>query len=134
MRLLLRKIFIFVIAVGLGLSGAASHANAKMSSTGTDKVSLHESQDVQRYADLAIEPGEQDCAHATADTPTQHSHDDGLCKKCCAACTSTSASLIPSAPFPVLALSEARTTFSVNRNTLVAYTVPTDPGIPRPLS
>jgi hypothetical protein len=132
MRLMLRKITILVIAAALASSGAASFAHAKISLAGTDRPLLHESHPVEHYADIAIEPGEQDCLHSIADAPSQHSHNDGLCKKCCAACAP--ASLIPSAPFPILALSEARGTFLVSRNTLVAHTVPTDPGIPKPLS
>ena len=131
MRLFLRKIAILIIAAALASSGAASHANVKMSSAGAVTVSLHESHDVQHYASLAIEPGEQDCVHATADTRTQHSHDDGLCKKCCAACVS--ASLIPNTPFPILQLSESRETFSMYRGALVAHQVAIDPGIPKPL-
>ena len=131
MRLLFRKIAILVIASGLALSGATSHANAKMSSAGTDTASLHELHHVQHYADLAIEPGEPDCSHATANTPMQHSHYDGLCKKCCAACTS--ASLIPDAPLPMLMRTHKRESYTVTRTALVAHTVPTDPGIPKSL-
>lgn len=131
MRRLLRKIAILVISAGLALSGATSHSHAKMSSARAGAVTLLEIHHVQHYADLAIEAGDQDCPQADADSPMQHQHDDGMCKKCCAACMS--ASLIPNAPFPILILSENRETFSVNRGALVAHTVPTEPGIPKPL-
>ena len=130
MRLLLRKLSIFIIAAGLALSGVTTHAGAAMMFK-DGAASLHEVHQVQNYADLAIEPGEQDCPHMAADTPMKHQTDDGLCKKCCAAYTS--ASLIPTSPFPILILSEKRETYSMSFSTLVAHRVPTDPGIPKPL-
>ena len=131
MRRLLRKIAILVISAGLALSGAASHSHAMMSSAGTGTVSLHEVHVVEHYADLVIEAGGDDCPEAATDSPTRHSHDDGLCKKCCAACTS--ASLIPNSPSPILMLSGTRKSFSMQRSVLVAHLVPTDPGIPKTL-
>ena len=131
MRLLFRKLTIFVVAAGLALSGATSHAGATMMLDGAGTPSMHEMHQVQHYADLAIEPGEQDCPHMAADIPMKHQTDDGLCKKCCAACTSVS--LIPTSPFPILILSEKRETYSVSFTTLVAHRVPTDTGIPKPL-
>ena len=130
MQLLFRKLIIFVIAAGLVLSGATSHAGATMLA-GAGKTAPHEASPIQHYADLAIEPGDPDCPQMTADSPVQHSHDNGLCKKCCAACMSVS--LIPNAPFPMLMFSETRETFSFYRSALVAYTAPIDPGIPKPL-
>jgi hypothetical protein len=102
-----------------------------MSSTGPDNISLHESHTVERYADLAIEPSQQDCAHTTSDTPSQHSHDDGLCKKCCA--SGMSLSLMPDPPLPVLMRTHKRESYAIARTALVAHTVPTDSGIPKSL-
>ena len=131
MRRLLRKIAILVIAAALALSGAPSHSHAKMSSAGAGTISLHEVQDVPHYAALAIEAGEDDGSQTAADSPPQHSHDDGLCKNCCAACTS--ASLMPNAPIPLLILSDTGEIFAMHRSVLVAHPVPTDPGIPKAL-
>jgi hypothetical protein len=131
MRRLLRKIAIFVIAAGVASSGATPHSQATISSAGADAAALHETHSVQRYADLAIEAGDDDSLPAAVHSPTRHSHDDGLCKQCCSACVS--ASLVPDAPFPILILSETRGTYSTTLGALVAHSVPTDPGIPKPL-
>jgi hypothetical protein len=132
MRRLLCKIAILVISAGLALNGAASHSHAMMSSAGAGTASLHEDHAVEHYADLIIEAGGDDCPQAAADSPTQHSHDDGLCKQCCVTCVS--ASLIPNTPFPILLLSETRATFPMDRSALVAHPVPTDPAIPKTLN
>jgi hypothetical protein len=129
MRLFLHKIAVLVVAAGLALSGATSHSHAGMTSSSEDTSSLHEMHQIQHYADLAIDASEDVCLHMAGDAPSQHQHDDGLCKKCCAACTT--ASLIPDAPFPVLVLSQTRETYAMTRIALVAHAVPTDPGIPK---
>jgi hypothetical protein len=108
-----------------------SPSQAKISLAEADAAALHENHSVQHYADLAIEAGDDDGLPAAVHSPNQHSHDDGLCKQCCAACVS--ASLVPDAPFPVLILSEKRETYSMTLGALVAHPVPTDPGIPKPL-
>ncbi len=131
MRLLLRKIAVLLIAAGLVLGGATSHALAGMSDAAT---AMHESHQIQNYADLAIEPGEHDCAQMTADalgdapSPPQN---DGPCKKCCAACMSVS--LLPEMPAPVTFVSQFREIYASPLVTLVAFDIPTDPGIPKPL-
>ncbi|MEP7031036.1 MAG: hypothetical protein ABI830_08905, partial [Pseudolabrys sp.] len=62
----LRKIAVLLIAAGLVLSGATSHANAAKSAAGDD-TAMHKSHQIQNYADLVIEPGEPDCPHLAAD-------------------------------------------------------------------
>jgi hypothetical protein len=89
----------------------------------------HETHQVETYANLAIEPGDQDCLHASGDAPQPQN--DSSCKKCCAVCTTVS--LIPNAPFPILELSQKRETYAITRAALVAQTVATDPGIPKSL-
>ena len=125
MQLLLRKIAVLLIATGLILSGVTSHAHASM---GAGAAVAHESHQVETYADLAIEPGDQDCLHASDETPQPQ---NSPCKKCCAACTSVSLMAIEAAP--VTMLSQTRATYSIARAALVAQTVATDPGIPKPL-
>jgi hypothetical protein len=120
---------ILAVTAGLVLSGSTPRSYAAMPSA--EAASPHDAHQVQRYADLAIEAGEPDCPHAVADAPAQHSHDDGLCKKFCAACTT--ANLVPDAPAPMLSLSGEREIFPMKRHALVAHTVPTDPGIPKSL-
>ena len=124
MRQALRKILVLALSVGLAVSAPAlSHAR-----TGSVAAS-HESHDLQSYADLAIEPGDDGCPHS-ASGPT-HDQDEGLCKKCCAACLG--ASLIPSSPVAVRILSDPGKLAARFDHKLVARDVPTEPGIPKPL-
>ena len=129
MRLLLRKIAVLLIATGLILSGVTSHAHAAMGATGAGAAVAHESHQVETYADLAIEPGDQDCLHASDEAPQPQN--DSPCKKCCAACTSVSLMTIEAAPVTIL--SQTRETYAMTPIALVAHAVPTDPGIPKPL-
>lgn len=130
MKQVFRKFAVLLIAVGLALGGTSSHSFANIQSADNDSASLHEVHHVQNYTDLAIEPGEE-CLHSDMAPSTQHSHDDGSCKKCCAACMT--ASLVPTVSTPLLILLVRRGTFPSYRNTLLAHSVPTDPGIPKPL-
>ncbi|MGI8527064.1 MAG: hypothetical protein ACR2K5_12965 [Pseudolabrys sp.] len=130
MRRFLRKIVTFAIVAGLALGGNASHSYAKITAMSSAAAALHESHGVQHYADLAIE-ADDDCPHARIDASPQHSHDERSCKECCAACMG--ASLLPSPPLSGLMLSGGRQAFSALHNTLVAHSVPTDPGIPKTL-
>jgi len=126
MRHLLRKILVIALSVGLTASAPAlSHAQPGYSGA----AASHENHDVQHYADLAIEPGEDGCPHSTSG-PT-HDQDEGLCKKCCAACLV--ASLIPGIPTAVWALLVARDTFLTRDVILIARAVPTEPGISKRL-
>jgi hypothetical protein len=126
MRQALRKILVLALSVGLAVSAPAlSHARTVLSSV----AASHESHDVESYADLAIEPGDDGCPHS-ASGPT-HDQDEGLCKKCCAACLG--ASLIPTIPLAVWALSVARDTLLTRHDVLIARPVPTEPGIPKPI-
>ena len=125
MRPALRKILVLVLSAGLTVSAPAlSHARTGLSSV----AASHKSHDLQSYADLAIEPGDG-CPHS-ASGPT-HDQDEGLCKKCCAACLG--ASLIPTIPLAVWALSVARDTLLTRHDVLIARPVPTEPGIPKPI-
>jgi hypothetical protein len=115
-----------LVAAGLALSGPfASHARAAAS----DHTKAHDVAAVSHYADLAIDPGEDECPQAASGAP--QSHDDGLCSKCCAACMV--ASLIPAVPATAWALLAARDTFLTRDDILVARAVPTEPGIPKRL-
>ena len=129
MRLLLRKIAVLLIATGLVLSGVTSHAHASMPAVGAGTAVAHESHQIETYADLAIEPGDQDCLHASGDAPQPQN--DSSCNKCCAACTSVSLMAIDAGP--AMILSQARATYAITRAALVAQTVATDPGIPKSL-
>jgi hypothetical protein len=126
MRHVLRKILVFALSVGLTASAPAlSHAQPGHSGA----AASHENHDVQHYADLAIEPGDDGCPHSASGTT--HDQDEGLCKKCCAACLG--ASLIPAIPLAVWALSVARDTLLTRHDILIARPVPTEPGIPKPI-
>jgi len=125
MRSALRKMVVLFLAVGLAVSGPiSSHARMNTSAHAT----THEDHAVPHYADLAIDPGEE-CPHAAPGTA--HNHDDGLCDKCCAACVG--ASLLPTVPVAVWGLTLARDTFLTRDDILIARSVPTEPGIPKPL-
>jgi hypothetical protein len=129
MRLVLRKIAVLLIAAGLVLSGVASHAHASMPAMDAGTAVAHESHQVDTYANLAIEAGEQDCLHASGDAPQPQN--DSSCNKCCAACMSVSLMAIEASP--AMILSQARATYAITRAALVAQTVATDPGIPKSL-
>jgi hypothetical protein len=127
MRRALRKTLILLLAVGLSVSGPfASHARIAP----TDHAISHDVEAVSHYADLAVDPAEDDCSHATSGT-SQQSHDNGLCNKCCAACMV--ASLIPAVPTAVWVLLVGRDTFLMRDDILIARAVPTEPGIPKRL-
>src|SRR5262245_47142384 len=124
MRQALRKILVLLLAVGLTVSvPALSHAQM-VTLIGT---ATHESHDLQRYADLSIEPGDVACPHSA---PT-HNQDGGLCKKCCAACLG--ASLIPHAPTATSVAAVLGEMLAKRDITLLARAIPTEPGIPKPL-
>ena len=127
MRRAFQRMVVLFVAVGLTVSGPfASHARINS----MDHATSHEIQAVSHYADLAIDPAEDEWPHATSGT-THQSHDDGLCNKCCAACMV--ASLIPAVPTAAWALLVARDTFLTRDDILVARAVPIEPGIPKPL-
>ena len=126
MRHVLRKILVIALSVGLTASAPAlSHAQPRHSGA----AASHENHDVQHYADLAIEPGDDGCPHG-ASGPA-HGQNDSLCKKCCAACLG--ASLIPSSPVAVRILSDPGKLAARFDHKLVARDIPTEPGIPKPL-
>jgi hypothetical protein len=126
MRQTLRKIIVFALSVGLAVSAPAlSHAQPGHSSASASQAS----HDVQNYADLAIEPGDDGCPHS-ASRPA-HDHNDGVCKKCCAACLG--ASLLASPPVAVPIMSEPGKLVVRCDHKLVAHDIATEPGIPKPL-
>jgi hypothetical protein len=126
MRQALRKILVLALSVGLTASAPAlSHAQPGHSGV----AASHESHDLQSYADLAIEPGDDGCPHS-ASGPT-HDQDESLCKKCCAACLG--ASLIPTMPLAEWALPVARDKLLTRHDVLIACPAPTEPGIPKPI-
>jgi hypothetical protein len=132
MGLLLRRISVLLIAVGLVFGGATSHALAGASADAA--AAMHDSRQIQSYADLAIEPGEHDCAQATADASgdvPSPPPNDGPCKKCCAACMSVS--LLPETLASMMSVSHSREVDASALATLVAFDIPTDPGIPKSL-
>ena len=121
----LRKILAVALSVGLAVSAPAfSHAGMAHAADS----SSHEMHDVLHYADLAIEPGD-DCPRARHGGVNHH--DDGFCKKCCAACLG--ASLIPSLPLSVEIVSGSRSLTLVRAPILSARDIPTEPRIPKPL-
>jgi len=125
MRRALQKMVAVLVAVGLTVIGPTS-SYAHMDTSG--HATAHEIYAVPHYADLAIDPGEDDCFHGVPGTP--HAHDDSLCDKCCAACVGVS--LIPIVPVAVRGLTLARDTFLMCDDILIARSVPTEPGIPKP--
>ena len=125
MRLALRKILVVALSVGLAVSAPAlSHAGMAPAAV----PASHEMHDVPHYADLAVER-EDDCPHARHGGANHH--DDGVCKKCCAACLG--ASLIPSLPVSVEIGSVSRSLTLMQAPILSACDIPTEPGIPKPL-
>ena len=126
MRHVLRKILVIALSVGLTASAPAlSHAQPGHSGA----AASHEVHDVQHYADLSVEPGDEGCPYAAPGGT--HDQDDSLCKKCCAACLG--ASLVPSLPVSVPRLLEPSDLTVARDNMLVARVIPTEPGIPKPL-
>jgi hypothetical protein len=125
MRRVLKKITVFLLAVGLTAAGA-TFSHAQNTSAG---AAAHENHAVMHYADLAIDPTQDDCLHSAPGT-TQ-SHDNGLCDKCCAACLG--ASLLPAVPVIVCGQTLARDTLSMRQDILIARSIPTEPDIPKPL-
>ena len=125
MRRVLKRMTVFLLAVGLTAGGATfSHARSNTSAG----AAAHETHVLLHYADLAIDPVQDECLHTAG---TTHSHDDGLCDKCCAACLG--ASLVPAVPVIVCGQSLARDTLSMRQDILIARPILIDPDIPKPL-
>ena len=122
----LKRMIALLLAVGMTAGGATfSYAQMHVSAD----VAAHDVHAVMHYADLAVDPGEDDCLHAAPSS--SHHHDDGLCGKCCAACIG--AGLVPTIPANVWSPSVARGAFLTRHDTLTAYLAPTEPDIPKPL-
>ena len=127
MRVAVQKLLALVLAAGLVASGpVCSHAQMERCGAAIS----HETKDVPIYADLNVDPADDGSLQAELAADGPH-HDGGLCKKCCAACLG--ASLIPTIPLAVWALSVARDTLLTRHDVLIARPVPTEPGIPKPI-
>lgn len=122
----LKKLLVFALSVGLSLSAPAlSHAYMGFAAP----TASHEAHSVQHYADLSVEPGDDGYLHPTP--AGTHHHDDGLCKKSCAACLG--ASLVPNLSMSVEILSGLSEVTVARADMLIARDIPTEPGIPKPL-
>jgi hypothetical protein len=124
MRRTFQKLLALVLAAGL-LAGGPVCAHAQVNPCGT--TASHEAHAVSHYADLSVDP--EDGGPADAQLPA-HQDDDGLCKKCCATCVG--ANLPTPTVTPVTMTVSAQMALALDDN-LVARTVPTEPGIPKPL-
>jgi hypothetical protein len=85
---------------------------------------------VQHYADLNVDAGNE----ASLDENTfgsSHHHDDGFCKKSCAACVGVS--LVPAAPLAAGTLTASQQLVHGLSICLNARAVPVEPGIPKSL-
>jgi hypothetical protein len=123
----LNKLFTFILAAGLVFSGpVCPHARAGMSGG----AAQHESAAVPHYADLAIDPGDEECPHL-AGAPAHTADHDGICQKCCAACIG--AVVTAAAPSVMGQELLARDLVLAPAEILIARAVPIDPGIPKPL-
>src|SRR5262245_35289636 len=125
MRRALRQLLVCVLAAGL-IAGGPVCSHAQMDPCGS--LTSHEAKDVPNYADWSVDP-EDECSAQSALAGTTH-HDDGLCKKCCATCVG--ASLLPTTPIAPTLVVSRQIVVSLDRG-LVARSVPTEPGIPKPL-
>jgi hypothetical protein len=120
----LQKLLALVLTAGL-MAGGPVCAHAQMNPCGS--ATSHETHAVSHYADLSIDP--EDGGSTDAQLPSHH-HDDGLCKKCCTTCVGAN---LPT-PTVIVAIPtvSAHMALTLDDN-LVARTVPTEPGIPKPL-
>jgi hypothetical protein len=124
MRGVLHKLLAFILVAGLIVAGpACSHAQMDPCGSPTS----HQGQGVQHYADLNVDP--EASSDATASGVVHHHDDDAICKKCCAICVG--ASLTPTAPVAVVALTASQQMAQVLPGSLAAHSVSIDPGIPK---
>ena len=125
MRGVLHKLLAFILVAGLIVAGpACSHAQMDPCGSPTS----HEGQGVQHYADLSVDPGDEASSDETAGV-VHHHDDDGICKKCCATCVG--ASLMPTTPVAVVALTASQQMAQVLPGSLAARSVLIEPGIPK---
>ena len=125
MRRALKNVVAILLTVGLVVGGPA-FAHPRMQAPAG--AATHEIHAVQHYADLAIDPGADECAQASPGA--SHGH-DGLCDRCCTACLS--ATVIPVVPASVWAPAVTHETFFTRIYILTAHIIPTEPGIPKSL-
>jgi hypothetical protein len=125
MQRALKKVVAVLLAAGL-IAGGPAFAHAPVQSPGG--AATHESHAVPHYADLAIDPGTEECAQTAPSAPHNH---DGLCDTCCTVCLG--ATLIPAVPASVWGPAVARDAFSTRDDILTAHFVLIEPGIPKPL-
>src|SRR5262245_53378076 len=125
MRHALKTLLTFILTAGLVVSGpVCSHARADVSGGKPQ----HESIAVPHYADLAIDPGDEECRHLSG-APAHTANHDGLCQKCCTACIG--AGVTTAAPSVIGQEQLARDLVLAPAETLIARAVPIDPGIPK---
>jgi hypothetical protein len=125
MRGVLHKLLAFILVAGLIVAGpACSHAQMDPCGSPTS----HEGQGAQHYADLSVDPGDEASSDETAGV-VHHHDDDGICKKCCATCVG--ASLMPTTPVAVVALTASQQMAQVLPGSLAARSVLIEPGIPK---
>lgn len=125
MRAAVQKLLALALTAGLVASEpVCSHAQMEPCSAAIP----HETKDVPIYAHLNVDPA--DDGSLRAELSAEGQHHDGLCKKCCAICMGANL------PVTTLALmthsTSSQITLAFNDN-LVARSVSTDPGIPKPL-
>ena len=126
MRSALKKLVALALAAGLVASGpVCSHAQMQPCNAAIS----HEAKDVQIYADLSVDPADDGSLQAELPAGGPH-HDDGLCKKCCAICIGAN---LPVATLALMTLSAGDQMILALDDNLVAGSVSTDPGIPKPL-
>jgi hypothetical protein len=124
MRRALQKFLALVLTAGL-MAGGPLCAHTQMNPCGS--ATSHETHAVSHYADLSIDP--EDGGSPDAQLPGHH-HDDGLCKKCCATCVGAN---LPTSTGNLATLTISTPMALALDDDLVARTVPTEPGIPKPL-
>ena len=125
-RRALQKLLALVLAVGLAAGGPVC-SSAQMNPCGS--AGSHETLDVPIYADLSVDPADEDSLQAQPMGGVAH-HEGGFCQKCCAACLG--ANLPPAAPVALAIPSASQQMALTLDGNLVARAVPTEPGIPKP--
>jgi len=126
MRRALQKLLALVLAAGLVASGPVGSCADKEP---CGSAASHDSRKVSQYADLSVDPTDDASfqAELTAGVPPH----DGLCQMCCAACLS--ANLPPPAEVALAIPSISHQMVITLDASLVERSVPTEPGIPKPL-
>jgi hypothetical protein len=127
MRDLIRKALTLALVAGLLVaSPVCLHAHT----TPCGSAASHEGTAVEHYADVSVDPGNE--ASLNENTfGSSHHHDDGFCKKSCAACVGVS--LVPAAPHAAGTLTASQQLVHGLSVCLDPRAVPVEPGIPKSL-